>query len=247
MASSASASTAAARKASCEGRSPASRRSAFSTRTGAGPSPTRTAPPLPIVPLAVERDEAADRRDGEVAVAPREFLEGVAVARGPGAQFDAVSNSPGASEWVMMPLTQSAILIAAFAAARGLQHAVMQRHHVDELRRRVEMAERAAEGAAVAGLAMADMLERLVDDRKGALHVGREFEIALPRHGPEAAGTVRDGDIGQRLDPVEIDQMVGRHHAEIEHRHQRLPARERQGVVEPAEQIGRLIEVVGSW
>ena len=103
----------------------------------------------------------------------------------------------------------------------------MQRRHVDELRRRVEMAERAAERAAVAGLAMADMLERLMHDREGARHIVREFEIALPRHGTESAGTVRNGDIGQRFNPVEIDEMVGRHDAKIEHRHQRLPARER--------------------
>ncbi len=39
-------------------------------------------------------------------------------------------------------------------------------------------------------------------------------------------------DIGQALDPVEVDDVVGLHEAEVEHRHQRLAAGQQLGVLQ---------------
>ena len=47
------------------------------------------------------------------------------------------------------------------------------------------MAERAADGAAVAGLAVPDLQQRLMHDRPARAHRLGEFEIALARHGAD--------------------------------------------------------------
>ena len=49
-------------------------------------------------------------------------------------------------------------------------------------------------------------------------------------------------DVGQALDPVEIDDVVGLHEPEVEHRHQRLPARQQLGVLQTAEQRDGLVD-----
>ena len=61
----------------------------------------------------------------------------------------------------------------------------------DQLGRRIEMAERAADGAAVAGLAVADVHDRLVQQRAFRLHQIGEFEIALARHGADLERAAR--------------------------------------------------------
>ena len=104
------------------------------------------------------------------------------------------------------------------------------------------MAERAADGAAIAGLAMADMLERLVNHRKGLRHVGGELDVTLARHRAEAAGAVLDIDVREPSHAIEIDQMIGSDDSKIEHRHQGLPARKRHGVVEPADEVGSFVD-----
>ena len=53
---------------------------------------------------------------------------------------------------------------------------------------------------------------------------------------PISSAPSRLADVGQALDPVEIDDVVGQHEPHVEHRHQRLPAGQQLGVVEPAEQ-----------
>src|SRR5689334_17986572 len=61
--------------------------------------------------------------------------------------------------------------LAATAPACRFQQAVVQRRDVDELGRGIEVAERAADGTAVAGLAMADMPEGFMNDGKRLCHV----------------------------------------------------------------------------
>ena len=98
------------------------------------------------------------------------------------------------------------------------------------------MAERAADGAAVAGLAVADVLDRLMHQRDALAHDVGEFDVALARHGADLERAVGLADVGQAVDLVEVDDVVGLHEAHVEHRHHRLPAGEELGVVEPAEQ-----------
>ena len=98
------------------------------------------------------------------------------------------------------------------------------------------MAQRAAERAAIARLAVADLLDRLVHQRAALAHHIGEFEVALARHGADLERAVVLADVGQAIDAVEIDDMVRQHEAHVEHRHQRLPAGEQLGVLQPAEQ-----------
>src|SRR5882757_4014375 len=121
----------------------------------------------------------------------------------------------------------------------------MQHRHVDQFGGRVEVTERSAESSAIARLAMADIADRLADDRERGFDIGRKFKLALPRHRAEVAGTTVDPDERQRLDAIEIDEMIGRDHAKVEHRHQRLPSRKRNCIVEPADEFGGLVD--GGW
>ena len=115
------------------------------------------------------------------------------------------------------------------------------------------MTERAADGAAVAGLAVADVLDRLVHQRDAlAYHVG-EFDVALARHRADLERAVRLADVGETVDLVEVDDVVGLHEPHVEHRHHRLPAGQQLGVVEAAEQRdgvadrARVVVAEGRW
>src|SRR5262245_44864787 len=130
----------------------------------------------------------------------------------------------------------------------------------DELGRWVEMAERAAERAAVAGLAMADLQDRLVHQWAALANKIGEFELALTRHRADLERAVALADEGEPLDPIEIDDVIGQHEPHVQHGHQRLPAGEKLGVLEPAKQRdsitnrarvvvaeGRRFHAVGPW
>ena len=107
------------------------------------------------------------------------------------------------------------------------------------------MTQRAPDGAAIAGLAVADVADRLMQQGKSPLHQFGEFQIALARHRADLHTLRRLADIGQALDPVEVDDVVGLHVAEIEHRHQRLPAGQEFGIVELRQQPDDLGDGLG--
>ena len=107
------------------------------------------------------------------------------------------------------------------------------------------MAERPADGAAVAGLAVADLLDRLVHQRAArADHVG-EFEVALARHGADLERVAALPDVGQAVHAIEVDHVVRQHEAHVEHRHERLAARKQLGVLQAAEQTHDLGDCLG--
>jgi hypothetical protein len=60
----------------------------------------------------------------------------------------------------------------------------------------VEMTKRTADGATVACLAVADVLDRLMHQRTLSLHQTRKCEIALPRHGADLKRFVRLAYVG---------------------------------------------------
>ena len=74
-----------------------------------------------------------------------------------------------------------------------------------------------------------------------------EFELALARHGADLERPVAVADIGEALDPVEIDDVVRQHEAHVEHRHQRLAAGQKLGVVERPSSSTASATVLGSW
>jgi len=107
------------------------------------------------------------------------------------------------------------------------------------------MAERAADGAAVAGLAVSDLQQRLVHDRPMRAHDLGVLELALAGHGANLEAVRRLADIGEPIDAVEVDNVVGEHETHVEHGHQRLPAGEELGVLKPGEQPDGVRN--GSW
>ena len=107
------------------------------------------------------------------------------------------------------------------------------------------MAQRAADGAAIAGLPVPDLQQGLVHDRPARAHQLGEFEIALARHGPDFEHAVGFADVGQLLHPIEVDDVIGLHEAEIEHGHERLAARQQLGVVETGDERNDLRDSAG--
>ena len=73
-----------------------------------------------------------------------------------------------------VPLLPATVTLASSAAATG-----------DQLGRRIEMAQRTAERAAVAGLAVPDLGDGLVHQRAALAHQFGEFDVALARHGAD--------------------------------------------------------------
>ncbi len=141
---------------------------------------------------------------------------------------------------------------AARAVLAGDRHLGVERgRDRHQLGRRIEMAQRAAERAAIAGLPMPDLRDRLVHQRAASAHQVGKFDVALARHGADLERAVVLADVAQAVDPVEIDDMVGQHVAHVEHRHQRLPAGEQFGIVEAAEEADdvrrRARIVIGKW
>ena len=114
------------------------------------------------------------------------------------------------------------------------------------------MRQAAADGAAIAGLAMADMAQRFGYQRAMPRDLRRKFEIALPLMAPIAT-SVAHRDAAQIVDAAEIDQMIDDHVTEIHHRHERLAAGENLGVGQRRQKLGGLLElprrviVEGSW
>src|SRR5438067_10804696 len=127
-------------------------------------------------------------------------------------------------------------------AARSLrrQHRIHGRGDGDELGRGIELAERAAERAAVTRLPMADLQHRLVHKRTALLDALVEFHIALARHCADDERVALLLYISEIGDAVQIDDVIGRGEPHIEHRHERLAAGEKPRVLELAEQSNHL-------
>src|SRR4029453_19425536 len=109
-------------------------------------------------------------------------------------------------------------------------------------RRRIEMAQRAADRAPVARLTMAYLQQGLVHDRPARAHRLGKFEIALARHRADFERIMRAANVGQPVDAVEIDDVMGEHESEVEHGHQRLAARKQLGVLQAVEQSDGLAD-----
>ena len=64
------------------------------------------------------------------------------------------------------------------------------------------------------------------------------------RHGADLKRTVDFPDVGESFHAIEIDDVIGLDEAKVEHRHQRLAAREQLGVFELREQADGLADRV---
>ena len=77
-----------------------------------------------------------------------------------------------------------------------------------ELGGRIEMAQGAADGAAIAGLAMADMHERL-EQRRAALTRSENSRSRWRVMAPISSAPPVSRDVGEPLDAVEVDDVSG--------------------------------------
>ena len=100
-----------------------------------------------------------------------------------------------------------------------------------QLRRWIGMHQAAAGGAAVAGLHMADMRQRLPQQRHACGQRVVALDIALARAGAHAHGIGFGRDEFQRRDLVDVDQPGRAQQPERHHRHQALAAGDDLGVV----------------
>jgi hypothetical protein len=132
----------------------------------------------------------------------------------------------------------------ALPARPGGDHVAAQR---DDRRRpvtlRVGVAQRAHQGAAVADDRVGD--ERCRRGHRG-LPVGEEvgvLEVDVPAQGadPDRAVGV-DAVVGEPGQPVDVDEQVRVREAQLEHRHQALPAGEHLAVRAAGEQRERLVQ-----
>src|SRR6478609_8105994 len=102
------------------------------------------------------------------------------------------------------------------------------------------MRERAADRAAIARLAMADMQETRAQQRQAPGHEFGKLEVALARHRADPDDVIALLDADEIRNAREIDQVIGLHEAEVHHRDERLPARKDLRVLESREKFERL-------
>src|SRR4029079_1444823 len=86
----------------------------------------------------------------------------------------------------------------------------------------------------------ANVHDGLVQQRAFRLHQVGEFEVALARHSADLKRAAGFLDAGHALDEVQVDDVVGQHEAHVEHRHQRLAAGQKLGIVERAQEADSL-------
>jgi hypothetical protein len=122
----------------------------------------------------------------------------------------------------------------------NLNFSVESDRYRGKFRGRIEMREATAQSAAVAGLAMPDVTDRFGKQRQALRYERAGFDVALPRHGANSDAALLFPDVGKARNPVQVDQMIRRGQPEIEHRHQRLSARERARVGLRGKQFQRL-------
>ena len=162
-------------------------------------------------PSRIEPDQRGARDDGEVAVAARELDERVAVPAARQRQGDAGEQlvRREARSSCSRPRTRRTRCPAARASTPRAALPPRSAVTFDELRGRIEMAQRSAERAAVARLAMPDVRERLVQDGTA---LGRPRPRTRGRAGASSRRLPARSSVTRRYAssayPVEIDQVV---------------------------------------
>ena len=115
-------------------------------------------------------------------------------------------------------------------APRG--HLAIQRHQDrGQLRGRVGVGDAAADRAAVADLRVAHEPERVPKQRAALGHLRRAFRGALPGEGADAQRAPVVPDVGQRFDPVDVDEIRRPGQPHVHQGDEALPARQHLGVV----------------
>ena len=112
---------------------------------------------------------------------------------------------------------------------------VKRRTHRGLFGRGVEVAAASANGAAGAGLDVADVLQRARQKRETGSDDRRRQHVSLPGHCADFDAFGRFPYSREIGNTVDVDQMIGCDHPKIHHRHQRLSAGENLGVLQMRE------------
>jgi hypothetical protein len=115
-----------------------------------------------------------------------------------------------------------------------------------QLRGRIGMGNRAADGSAVPDGWVADKLERLAQERARAKHVLRAFELSLPRHGTDRDAVGAGVRVAEPVEATEVDERRGPGEPHVEERNEALAAREEGGVGVGGTQGHRLLDRFGN-
>ena len=149
----------------------------------------------------------------------------------------AVMSSSASRAVCSMPRWKSAAGKRAGAAARAQHDLAAERREAQRnLRARIGMGDRAAHGAAVAGLEVADEGQRAGEQRELRRKLRPVLEPVLGDRGADLDLVAQDL-VTHDLDVIElgkardVDQYRRFEKAQVEHRHQRLPARHHLGVL----------------
>src|SRR5919198_6278040 len=127
------------------------------------------------------------------------------------------------------------------------QHCIERGGDGYELGGRIELAERAAERAAVARLAMTDLQHGLVQQRTALADAAIELDIPLASHGTDNESLAFLLDVGKGGDAIQVDNVLRRGEPHVEQRHERLAAGEQPRVLQLAEEahhLGQSLRVV---
>ena len=105
------------------------------------------------------------------------------------------------------------------------------------------MRQAAADGAPTADGEVADLTERLADQRP-LPEQRRALDRVLARHGADHQPAVLGAEIGQAGDTVQVDQVRRPREPEVHQRHEALAPRERLGgISERPEELQCLVDV----
>ena len=140
-------------------------------------------------------------------------------------------------EW---PVRHRDLALPAWAADRETR--VGGRGDAGQLGRRIEVAQTASHGPAVASLEMTDLGQRLRENGEAVVDRSSRHQIALAGHRPDFDRIVGFHDPCERRDTVQVDHMVGHRVAHVEHRHQRLTSGQQLGVLLVRQQAHQLVD-----
>src|SRR5690348_5155191 len=183
-------------------------------------------------------EQRCRRDDGEVAMPACEFEEGIAVRIRPQRKSDrrqALVRAHARGHIAGGKFGKRNPPLAARPQDRDGR--VERRRHGNDFGRGIEMAERTADGAAVARLAMPHLTNGFGKQRTAARHLIGKFDVALPRHGADLEHLSVEADERKTGYAIEIDEVIGNGVAHVQHGHQRLPSGQQPRIVQRRKQL----------
>ncbi|MCK9914308.1 hypothetical protein MXD81_34655 [Microbacteriaceae bacterium K1510] len=131
------------------------------------------------------------------------------------------------------------------AGARRLDRRIKQQGDQRQFGCRVEVAKTAADGAAVARLPVTDQLQRSAKDRQSRKERLVALDVTLSGHRANPDTIRANVDAGEAEQIIDIDQRVRKDVTQVQHRHERLAARQHFRIFDASQQGHRFLE--GPW